>query len=886
MIRRAVSQALFILVAWAFLWSSILGGGLPLAHAQSSLVQPKDMVSTMLQAMTDDQLEYAAVIALELLQRYPKSKESSEARYVLGIVSIRKGQFSQARELLVEYVARGGVTTYSVRAQRLLRLLSKDDHDGKPLALFFESERCLKDSRPLKSLRLLKECLAEYPDAAISADALNSLAYVYLVSLHNYEEAFKVYTKLMEGHPDDSYTDNAIYGLGRCMELLGRKQLAREYYERLKRKHAALGAEIGGYSIPALNEYSRVWHRRASLGLNRLKMVPSKAGQGESAEFFLTGFGDRLVVESPAGSMKYQRLWRLLERDRMPVRFIEFTLNRKVDVTWENRQELLSAASLGYAPVVIFQYFDEELSPDFVKRNAERYYDFIRERLVPLLQGIHEPYILLEAEFNRGGVEKWTGWNAVAIQAINIIRAELPSAKVGLTVGDWDIAGRDTLELSMGKVASHCDFLGYQFMISSIEEKWVQDPSGQLLDRVLDFADYLSKTFNKPLFIGYLGVSSLDGWDQVQAECLESFFRHRRDLMHMGVFGMVYFSYVDDPRKSGWFGPAERLFGIVDSEGIRKPAWSVYSSNAKEIMSEEETVADVITPLAYRRQDTPSRTKPMEFSHQFSRPRFWRLTIHGKKSGALRTYQGFSRSVRVRWEGDADRGHFTAETCRANLSVIVGGMEDPVLHRVTGCEFSITNLIPPRQTVLFSEGRSSDLIVPTAWIKRTSKTYSGLQAMVLKWSDSMGGVAFPMQLKKTLLIQSGDALVLRVREDEIDSTKLSVNVSTDQGDVSFSIIPYLYRDAGKEWRNIRISRSEIVQGLLWNYGKSPELFRLNGLAFTSLSSGCLLVDDIVLEKVTQGESQIVIPYISLPPDVSESDKGKDDIGHMRFFPQR
>ena len=84
MIRRAVSQALFILVAWAFLWSSILGGGLPLAHAQSSLVQPKDMVSTMLQAMTDDQLEYAAVIALELLQRYPKSKESSEARYVLG----------------------------------------------------------------------------------------------------------------------------------------------------------------------------------------------------------------------------------------------------------------------------------------------------------------------------------------------------------------------------------------------------------------------------------------------------------------------------------------------------------------------------------------------------------------------------------------------------------------------------------------------------------------------------------------------------------------------------------------------------------------------------------------------------------------------------------
>ena len=869
-------------MAWVLFLCIFWGGDISSAYAQVRPIQPKDMATNMLQFLTDDQIQDAAAIASELVYRYPQSREGSEALYVLGVVASRKGQFGEARRFLGEYVERGGLTTYHVRAKRLLRLLVKDDYGGRPLTLYLESERCLEESRSLKSLRLLKQCLAEYPNAGIAADALNSLAYVYLVSLKDYGEAAKAYEKLRETHPDDSYTDNAIYGLGRSMELLGRKQAAREYYLSLKKRHAALGTEIGGYSIPALNEYSRVWHRRASLGLNRLEAVSVKPGKGEGADFFLTGFGDRLVAESPAGSSKFHRLWKLLEQDKVPVRFIEFTLNSKVRVTWDNRQEILSAASLGYAPVVIFQYFDEDLSPDFVRQNAEKYYSFIRERLAPLLRGIHEPYILLEAEFNRGGVENWAGWNAVAIKAIRIIRDELPSAKIGLTVGDWNFTGRERLKESMGEVAPHCDFLGYQFMISSIEEAWVQDPSGQLLDRVLDFADYLSKTFNRPLLIGYLGISSLDGWAQVQAECLKSFFRHRYDLMHMGVFGMVYFSYVDDPNKSGWFGPAERLFGIVDSEGVRKPAWSVYSTNAQILMNEEAELAGERPSLACPSQASPSRETPLELTYEFRRPRFWRLMIRGQESGALRTYQGFSRTVRVQWEGDADKGRFTAEACHVDLSVITGRSDGSAL-RLARCELSVTGLASAHRKVLFSEGRASEFLASSSFIQRASKVYSGLRTIQLDWSDSMGGMAFSMSLNKPLFIQVGDALVLRFKGDLVESAHCWVSVLTDQGDVPFSITPYLYRDAGKGWKTIRISREEIEQGLLWKYGKRFEQIHISGLQFTNLSSGRLLVDDVFLETTHTVEPEKVIPYISLPTGVPEPANSMEHPGKKIFF---
>ncbi|GEM_PF-1194195 len=870
------------------LWGAFLllayEGNLQKACAQS--VRSKEMITGMLQALNDEQSDRAEVMARELLQKYPRVREVSEAYYALGIVALRKEQFRNARKFLETYVTMGGVTTYRVQARRLLRLLLHDDHEGKPLALFLESERCLKNDRPLKSLRLLKECLAQYPRAAISADALNSLAYVYLVSLHNYEEAVATYRKLMQEHPEDSYADNALYGIARCLELLGQKNTARKFYGQLKKKHAALGVDLGGYSIPALNEYSRAWHRRASLGLKRLEQVSPSVGAGMSSKFFLTGFGDRLVVESPAGSKKYQRLWRLLERDQMPVRFIEFTLNRKVRVTWENRQELLSAASLGYAPVIIFQYFDEDLSPDFVQRNVAGYYAFIRQKLVPLLQGIPEPFILLEAEFNRGGVDQWAGWNAVAIKAINIIREELPSAKIGLTIGDWNFAGRENLEISMGKVAPYCDFLGYQIMISSVEENRIQDPPGQLLDRVLDFADYLRQKFNRPLLIGYMGISSLDGWEQIQAECLESFFRHRRDLMHLGVFGVVYFSYVDDPEKTGWFGPAERMFGLVDAEGERKPAWNVFLANAKEIMKEEGSIGLEKAPLACPLQVSPSPANPVHFRHEFQRPRCWRLTILGKKSGASRTYQGFSQSVHVSWKGHADKGRFAVEPCQGILSILPGREKISFPLKIKECNFSVVRLMQSHRKILFAEGRSSDLLDSKTFVRRSSKAYSGFYDMHMKWGTATKGTTFFIPCKKTLLMRQGDALVLRFKEVDVASSKVSVNVLTEFGSIPFSIVPALYRDAGKGWRNLRIYNRDIVLGLLWKYDKSVASVHLKGLAFRSLSQGQIQVDDVAVEQARQGVSTKVIPYISLPPNFLEPKTHEEDPGHIRFFPQR
>ncbi|NDV19254.1 tetratricopeptide repeat protein [Pseudodesulfovibrio sp. JC047] len=873
-----------LVVLLLFFFVSGMGEGVSLVAAQSRPIEPKDMATDMLQALADNRMDEAESLAVKLKYKYPQSKVGNEALYVLGVVALRKRHFAEAQTLLAEYVGKGGVTTYGVRANRLLGLLDKDDNDGVPLALFLESERSLTRSQPLKALRLLKQSLAQYPDAAIAADTLNSLAYVYLVSLKDYEEAAKAYASLAQKHPDDSYTDNAVYGLGRCMELLGRTREAREYYLRLKKSHAILGTEISGYSIPALNEYARVWHRRAVLGLERLDRATSEPSSGREANFFMTGFGDRLVVENPPGSDIYRRLWRVLERDGMPVRCIEFTVNRTVGITWENRQELLSAASLGYVPVVIFQYFDEDLSPDFVKRNTQNYYTFIREKLAPLLEGIHEPYILLEAEFNRGGVGTWAGWNSVAIEAIRIIRETLPTAQVGLTVGDWGFKGRDALQKSMGEVAPHCDFLGYQFMISSIEDTWVQDPSGQLLDRVLDFAEYLSTTFQRPLLIGYMGVSSLDGWESVQAECLAALFRHRHDLMHMGVFGMVYFSYMDAPDKAGWFGPAERMFGLVDASGDRKPAWTVFRDAARELMQEETRAEEAASFVCL--VSSPEMVSTIEVAYTFSRPRFWRVVFRGQTSGAMKTFQGTSRAVRVVWEGDADTENFLAERCHVDLFVLSGVGESPESRRIAGCEVESSGIVSWSRKVVFAEGRSSELLQDSPFVKRVANSYSGLRSLVFEWEASTKESTIAVSLKKAVPMLAGESFVLHFREEGVQNDLCWITLVTDQGNIPFPLTSYLFRDAGKGWKTFRVHQETLARGIAWKYKTRPAQIHVQGIEFVNMAEGRLLVDSLAFETRRAVEQLEVIPYISSPFVPLDNDAGETVSEDFKLYRRR
>ena len=77
----------------------------------------------------------------------------------------------------------------------------------------------------------------------------------------------------------------------------------------------------------------------------------------------------------------------------------------------------------GYTPVIAFWYFGDAISPEFVKNNKEAYWQTIQQQLIPLIRDLPEVVILLEPEFNKNGITKWNGWDAVASRAIALNRS-------------------------------------------------------------------------------------------------------------------------------------------------------------------------------------------------------------------------------------------------------------------------------------------------------------------------------------------------------------------------------------------------------------------------------------------------------------------------------
>ena len=160
-----------------------------------------------------------------------------------------------------------------------------------------------------------------------------------------------------------------------------------------------------------------------------------------------------------------------------------------------------------------------------------------------------------------------------------MIRDVAPNALVGVCPGDFP--GTPNLEPVLGEVAEDLDFLAFQ------EMRAVTDPSpprANYLDvagAAVDYARYLKRAFNLPILLAYVAVSSHGGWEERQATALRGFAGKREALREAGVFGLIYFQLRDDPRHRGYFGIAERSFGLLRADGTAKPALEAFRSLAE-----------------------------------------------------------------------------------------------------------------------------------------------------------------------------------------------------------------------------------------------------------------------------------------------------------------
>jgi len=303
---------------------------------------------------------------------------------------------------------------------------------------------------------------------------------------------------------------------------------------------------------------------------------------------WLMGVGDRFLhvfPESEDGERRKSVPTHVWARDNgAPVNTQAIWLTRDWNDSWGiDRGDLVRMAQDGVVPVLMLYYFGDDISPQNVIEHRDAWYLYLMK--VAALAAIDHPVlVVIEPEFNdetndsRTLVVNWPGFNEVVIDGIYLLRSLAPNLLVGICPGDF---GTQDLELSMGEIAQYSDFIAFQEMRASTRDNVITHEFEDVTENALAYSYRLQQLFDKPLLLAYVAVSTFDregDWPQFQADVITNLFDENfAELAEHGVFGALYFMAFDDPQHAGYFGEAEKHFGLADENGETKPGWDAFA---------------------------------------------------------------------------------------------------------------------------------------------------------------------------------------------------------------------------------------------------------------------------------------------------------------------
>jgi len=312
--------------------------------------------------------------------------------------------------------------------------------------------------------------------------------------------------------------------------------------------------------------------------------APPPAGAGgldlERPGRLQVGIGDRLTVERDG---RWVPTVDALDRLGIDVDMLQIWLPRGWQDDWVSKDALERLHARGVVPVVVHYYFGDFISKERVEAQRSAWYTSMWE-MAQQIRGDDPVLVVLEPEWNiapppgETAITDWP-WFANDLRAAAImIRKEAPNALIGTCPGDFP--GRPNLEPVLGPVAADLDFLAFQEMRASTDPDGDRPGYTDVGRSAVEFARYLHRAFGRPLLLGYLAVSSYGGWVDTQRSIVADVHAHRKALLDAGVFGVVYFQLFDDRKHRGYFGPAEKHFGLIDAKGRRKPAFEAFRALA------------------------------------------------------------------------------------------------------------------------------------------------------------------------------------------------------------------------------------------------------------------------------------------------------------------
>ncbi|MDQ6994529.1 MAG: outer membrane protein assembly factor BamD [Mariprofundaceae bacterium] len=625
-----------------------------------------------LSALQKQQTSTVLSLSQQIQTDFPSSLEAKKSDYLLARAWELNNQATQALQAYRRFLKHHLNTVHRVDAQLKVSLISTALKENKPpvlhLMLAALNQRTL--SHDDAAITLLKELLTQYPHSRLADDALNIMAYMQLVDIHDVLGAKQSYQALLKRYPHSNYIDNAMYGLAVALEDNRQWEAARRAYTKLKKKH--MSVSMLGLSFAKDNYLSRVWFNKASSRLTHLNEHQTMEQKGSAfiqKYGFMLGIGDRVDVDMPVGSGKnYQALWLRSQQLGLHPQSITHWITHDTDWQWETPDRLKALVQAGYTPIVVDWYFGDQISPSFVSQHAAEYRRHIREQLIPLIRDLPEVWVLLEPEFNKNGIEKWQPWGTLSRDVVDMIHQSVAGSRVGFVLGNWTDTQQSSLIEVMGETVAHSDFVSFQEMISSFDGRSAMDAAWNPVDRSLRLASYLQQAFHKPIYLAYLAISSFGGWEKKQMHMIERFRDAMPELAYHGVIGASYFSLFDDPKHVGWFDEAEKTLGLVSKSGIPKPALSAWKSWDYSRQKNDYTAPYLLqTPRFYGfplRANTGKLAETYMYSNEWCR---WNITIRGVQSKAERVFSGVGNDIHFVWKGLANHGQFMHEKCQIIL---------------------------------------------------------------------------------------------------------------------------------------------------------------------------------------------------------------------------
>jgi hypothetical protein len=250
--------------------------------------------------------------------------------------------------------------------------------------------------------------------------------------------------------------------------------------------------------------------------------------------------------------------------------------------------ELRQARQKGVTPVVNWWYWGDEISPQAVEHGVrdkrhgvqkdKRTWMELSRKLASMMRPAAggEAVVVLETEFNKNGMDKYTPFDADLAQVAVLFHEQ--GVKVVLGFGNW---GQSSWGNFRGAIAAS-DYLGIQLLRSS-----VRDSASylQAVDTLVGAARHLQRSFGKPSMVIDLALSSYPDqrFEAHQAAVLTELFARLAELKQAGVRALIWRQIKDDPGfdASNYHGMAERYWGLLRADGSAKPAFAAFLEGVK-----------------------------------------------------------------------------------------------------------------------------------------------------------------------------------------------------------------------------------------------------------------------------------------------------------------